>query len=100
MYSCSICKEKVDIENYINFINGQLTNLMHGKCYMNLCKNYKSKIELEKKQPLKCVVCNKTLPPKTTKNYHKKCILEQQKQEEKRNIITVYRDLETCTVQY
>ena len=89
MSDCVICKEKVPIEN-----------LIHGKCYMDLCEKNKSKIELEKKQPVNCIVCNKKLSPKTTKNYHKKCILEQQKKEEKRNVITVYRDLETCTVQY
>ena len=87
MLNCAICEGKIEINNMI-----------HEACYMSMYGSINSKIELHKKQPAKCIICHKTLSPKTTKNYHKKCVLE--RQEEKRYIIQVCRDIETCTVQY
>jgi hypothetical protein len=89
MSNCAICEGKIEINN-----------IMHEACFISMYGHINSKIELHKKQPPKCVICNRTLPPKTTKNYHKKCVLERQTQDEKRCIIKVSRDIETCTVQY
>ena len=87
MSNCLICKQQVDTENVI-----------HGKCYLNLCDQYKSKIILEHKKPKKCIVCDKTLPPKTIGNIHKKCCNEKQK--ENKLLIQVCRDKSECIIQY